>query len=123
MRRAQRAPAARVHHLNFRADYRRHGDQTQFVVLVLWIAGFSAGVIAAQVGLRRSQVLGVVNRSPFAKRSTMSDRERQSELDTLRAVRSEDGGPPLDGGVLANFDWKIQPISDRRKMRPARRVS
>jgi hypothetical protein len=110
--------AAAPFRLDIRAPVRRHGDRDQFIVLSLWLAGFSASSIATTLGLRRNQTLGICNRSPFAKRSAMSDSERQAELDLLREVRTEEG-PPIDGGVLDRFTWKIQPISDGRKRRPA----
>lgn len=104
-------------HLDIAPPRRRHDDATEFTVLVLWLTGFSAGTIASQLGLRRGQVLGIVARSAFEKRSSMDDDKRQNELNLLRAIRTEDGGPPLDGGTLDRFDWKILPIADARRSR------
>ena len=119
MRRAQRAPADKAYRLDIRPPMRRHSDPTQYTVLALWMIGFSASSIARTCGLRRSQVLGIAHRSGFEMRSTMTDQERQSALDDLREIRFDDG-PPLDGGRLDGFDWKIIPIEDGRKKRPAR---
>lgn len=107
--------------LDIRAPYRRHADGDQFVVLSLWLAGFSASSIASTVGLRRSQILGIAHRSCFEMRSSMSDEQRQAELDLLHEIRCEDGFP-IDGGKLTAFDWNIIPIEDGRKRRPARKV-
>jgi hypothetical protein len=50
-------------HLDTAPPRRRHDEATEFTVLVLWLTGFSAGAIAARLGLRRGQVLGIVGRS------------------------------------------------------------
>lgn len=113
--------AAAPYALDFAPPKRRHDEATEFVVIVLWLAGFSAGTIAATLGLRRCQVLGIAHRSGFESRSEMTDQQRQSHLNELREIRIDEAGRPLDRGALAGFDWRIQPISDRRKIRPPRK--
>ena len=121
---AKAAPqAAAPFSLGFAPPKRRHNESTEFTVVALWLAGFSAGSIASTLGMRRTQVLGIAHRSGFENRSEMDDEVRQFHLDELREIRVDEMGQPLDGGALASFNWKIQPISDRRKVRPARRAS
>ena len=114
--------AAASYALGFAPPKRRHGEATEFTVIALWLAGFSAGNIAAQLGMRRSQILGIAHRSPFKNRSNMTDAERQHHLDEMREIRFDDG-VPIDGGALDRFNWRIIPLTDGRKQRPAKRLS
>jgi hypothetical protein len=100
----------------------RHPESTRYSVAVLWLLGLGSSSIAKLLLIPRSSVASIVARSEYADRSSMTDRQRQSLLDELRSIRLEDGRP-LDGGRLDGINWKIQPISDRRKVRPARRAS
>lgn len=109
--------------LDFRPPRRRHDISTEFVVTALWLMGFSAKSIGSLIELRRSQILGIVHRSGFESRSEMTDEVRQFHIDELREIRIDEAGLPLDRGALAGFDWKIRPINDQRKRRPARRGS
>lgn len=121
---AGRPPAAPKFALDLPAQRRRYTEKDQFVVVALWLAGFTASTISRTYGFRRSQILGIVNRSGFEARSSMTDHERQAELNLLRDYRiADDSGAPLDGGLLRRFDWCIMPIEDGRKRRQARAVA
>jgi hypothetical protein len=120
---AGRPPAAPKFALDLPAQRQRYTEKDQFVVVALWLAGFSASAISRTYGFRRSQILGIVHRSGFEARSSMTDQQRQAELNLLKDLRiDDDSGVPLDRGDLKNFDWRIMPIEDGRKRRPARRT-
>lgn len=85
----------------------RHSDRTNYVVWVLWVIGMSEVSIAEVTGKRRKQIAGIVNRSPYPNRSSMTVAERQAALDELLLIRIGDDGKPIDGGVLDRVPHKI----------------
>ncbi|MDR6954173.1 hypothetical protein J2X65_003541 [Ancylobacter sp. 3268] len=77
----------------------------------------SQSSIAAVLLKRRKQVAGIVDRSPYAKRSEMTDAERQAAINELLAVRLGEDGKTVDGGILDRVPMKIIPLrrAQRRK--------
>ncbi|MGO8313541.1 hypothetical protein [Rhizobium ruizarguesonis] len=55
--------------------------------------------------LDRSQVGGIIQRSEYAGRTSMSRAQRAALLKELEEIRFEDG-KPIDGGVLDNVEFK-----------------
>ncbi|WP_310203366.1 hypothetical protein [Ancylobacter sp. 3268] len=84
---------------------------------MLWLIGMSQSSIAAVLLKRRKQVAGIVDRSPYAKRSEMTDAERQAAINELLAVRLGEDGKTVDGGILDRVPMKIIPLrrAQRRK--------
>ena len=77
----------------------RHEDRIRYIVYVLWMIGHSQRAIAAALGLRTKQVAGLIHRSDYQNRAAMSDAEIASKLQDLEAIRFDDQGIPLDGGI------------------------
>ena len=115
LRKAGPQPAA--FKLDLPVEHRRHHGTDKFIVTALWLVGFSAGDIARTSGLRRTQILGIVYRSGFEMRSTMSDDERQEAI-----VELFDSSTAEQRAALPGFDWTIRPIEDGRQRRPARKA-
>jgi hypothetical protein len=97
----------------------QHTDRTTYVAWVLWLIGMSQTSIARVLLKRRKQIAGIVDRSPYAKRSAMSDGERQRAVDELLAVRFGEDGQPIDGGVLDPVPMKIIPLRGMQRKRRA----
>lgn len=94
-----------------------HSDRTNYIVWVLWVIGFSEAGIGSVTGKRRKQIAGIVNRSPYPNRSSMSDEQRQKALDELLLARIGDDGKPIDGGVLDRVPRKIIALRGRQVKR------
>lgn len=114
--------AAAPFSLDFAPPRRRHDDATRYCVWCLWLIGLSAGSIAKTLLIPRSAVLGLIARSDYAGRSSMTDQERRILLSELRDIRFEDGRP-LDGGRLDGINWTVQPLSPAKIRPPKRRMS
>lgn len=116
------APAPVAFRLDIQADRRQQPDRVKFIVYALWLTGHSVGGIARALGLRRTQVMGLVRKSDWPNRSMLSDQKRQAELNLLREIRiDDDSGVALDGGKLRNFDWRVRPLVGRQ-VRTSRRA-
>lgn len=87
----------------------RHDDRTQYIACVLWLIGHTERTIAQVLSLRRKQIAGIIGRSGYAGRSTMTDAERAEKLKELEELRFDDGAS-LDGGLLDNVAFKIMKI-------------
>lgn len=85
---------------------KHHDDRTQYIACVLWLIGHSYSTIGKVVNLRRSQVGGIIGRSEYAGRSSMTIADRRAKLDELKAIRFADG-KPLDGGLLDRVPFEI----------------
>ena len=77
----------------------------------------SEGGIGAVVLKGKKQISGIVGRSPYTNRSSMTDAERQAKLDELAEVRIGDDGKKIDGGILDRVPLKIIPLQGRQKKR------
>ncbi|MBW8285062.1 MAG: hypothetical protein K0M55_15835 [Rhizobium sp.] len=88
------------------ARRQRHDDRTQYVACVLWLIGCQRSTIAKVLNLRRSQVGGIIDRSEYADRFSMTIAERQAKLKELEDLRFSDG-EALDGGLLDNVPFKV----------------
>lgn len=106
--------------LDFSAPKRRHDDAQKYVIYVLWLIGHSERTIARTLGLRTKQVAGIISRSEYTGRSSMSDQEREILLGELREIRFEDG-VPLDGGKLDKIPWEIRTLGESQLRGPLRR--
>mgnify|MGYP001585178768 CR=1 FL=1 len=83
----------------------RHSDKLRFMVIVLWLHGYSIG----NIGVRISRAIGaryhndhiwsIIRNSGF-KRSRMSPADRQIVLDELKANR-------LDDGAIKDWVFKV----------------
>jgi hypothetical protein len=94
-----------------------HSERTIYVAWVLWLVGMSEAKIAVVLLKRRKQIAGIINRSPYANRSEMSDGARQQALDELAAARFGDDGRPVDGGLLDPVPMTIIPLRGRQVKR------
>lgn len=88
----------------------KHPSTIKFVAYALWLKGHSMPMIAHWLGIRTKQVAGIVARSAWPNRSSMTDAERQAALDELKQIRLDKSGTSLDGGLLNQFVWKIEPL-------------
>lgn len=93
----------------------KHTDRDVYVAWVLWVIGMSERSIATVLMKRPKQIAGLVNRSPYANRSAMTDGERESELKGLLAIRIGENGKPIDGGLLDRIPLKIIPLRGKQK--------
>lgn len=91
-----------------------HSDQAKYCAYVLWLSGCSKQTIACWTGLPESRVISIISRSPWRKRADLSVSERQRLIDEYRAVRLDEEGRPLDGGLLDAHDW----VSTERRSKP-----
>lgn len=82
----------------------------KYVAYCLWLKGHTMPMIAHWLGVRTKQVAGIIARSNWPDRSSMTDADRQQALDELRQIRLDKGGEPLDGGLLNRFVWIIEPL-------------
>lgn len=92
-----------------------HGDQTIYVVWVLWLVGFTEQQIARRIGLSKKQVAGLVARSDYSNRSAMSYEDRQQRYQDLIQARFDDGGGSIDGGVLKSLPDRVLPLKGKQK--------
>lgn len=99
---------------------KRHSDSVKYVVCVLWLIGHSERTIAGVLSLRRKQVAGIITRSDYAGRSTMTDHERAEKLKELRDIRFDEDYP-LDGGLLDRVPLTIIPLGSTIAPGPLRR--
>ncbi len=90
-------------------------EAERYIAWVMWVVGFSEKSIAVSLGIRRKQVAGLVNRSPYPNRSAMSDAERQAALNDLLSMRTGEDGKPIDGGRLVNVPTTIVPLRKAQK--------
>ncbi|MCW5697344.1 MAG: hypothetical protein KIS96_11515 [Bauldia sp.] len=93
---------------------RRHDDRIRYIIEVLWLIGHTASEIAALINYRfprspltRKAVQGIIERGSFAKRSEMTDGQRQRRLDELMKDR-------LDRGVLAADDFRVMKLGGQQ---------
>lgn len=93
----------------------RHTERDVYVAWVLWVIGMSEASIGAVVMKRRKQIAGLITRSPYANRSAMSQEQRRAALDELLAIRINEGGKKLDGGLLDRIPLKIIPLRAEQK--------
>ncbi|UDF29345.1 UNVERIFIED_ORG: hypothetical protein LHK14_17805 [Roseateles sp. XES5] len=100
---------------------KRHGEHVKYTVCVLWLIGYTERTIAKVVSLRTKQVAGIVGRSEYAGRATMTDAIRTEKLKELVSIRMEDG-VPLDAGLLDRVEFKIIPLGTARAASPLRRL-
>lgn len=98
----------------------RHDDRTQYIACVLWLIGHTERTIAQVLSLRTKQVAGIIGRSGYAGRSSMTDSERAEKLKELESLRYEDG-KAVDGGLLDHVKFNIVPLSPSRHAGPLRR--
>jgi hypothetical protein len=105
--------ASRQYRLDLPTTRRRHSESTKFVIAALWTAGYSAGSIGRLLGMSTKRTLNAAQKLALIDRATATDEERQQMLNDLKAIRCEEG-PPLDGGRLDQFDWKIIPLDGRK---------
>lgn len=84
----------------------RHDDRTQYIACVLWLIGYQRSTIAKALKLRRSQVGGIIARSEYADRFSMTIAERQAKLEELEELRFIDG-EAMDGGLLDPVPFKV----------------
>lgn len=84
---------------------------------MLWLIGMSEAKIGAVVLKGKKQISGIVGRSPYANRSSMSDADRQSKLNELAEIRVGDDGKAVDGGILDRVPMTIIPLQGRQKKR------
>lgn len=95
---------------------RKNSDTVRYLAYVMWLNGSSLSSVAAQVTAATGEaylsahVWKIIQRSPYRKRSDMSQNERQNHLDILAGER-------LDGGKLKASAFIARPMSDRRKTR------
>lgn len=87
-----------------------HDESRRFCAFCLWLAGYNAQIIAVWLGVRRSQALGLCQRSPWGNRSAMTLEERQAALDELRQIRVGANGRTIDQEKLNRFDWVAMPL-------------
>jgi hypothetical protein len=106
--------------LDFSAPKRRHDDARKYIIYVLWLIGYSERSIAITLEMRVKQVAGIVGRSDYKGRSSMTDQERRMLLNELRQIRYEDG-VPLDGGKLDKISWDLRPLGESQLRGPLRR--
>ncbi|TBG20625.1 hypothetical protein U8P76_10735 [Rhizobium johnstonii] len=83
-----------------------HQDQAKYVAYVLWLIGYSYATIGKVLQLKRSQVGGIIDRSEYAGRSSMTAAQRAAHLKELQEIRFEDGRP-IDGGLLDRVAFTI----------------
>jgi hypothetical protein len=88
---------------------RHHQDPSRYTAYVLWLIGYSYATIGKVLHLKRSQVGGIIDRSEYAGRSSMTIAERNELLQELKEIRMEDGHP-LDGGLLDRIPFKVQMV-------------
>ncbi len=85
-------------------------ERIRYSIWVLWLRGHDAAFIARVVRLRRSQTLGVAQRSPWKNRSEMTLAQRQAALDELFAIRVGADGKRIDGGFLSHSAFIAEPL-------------
>ncbi|MBN9235143.1 MULTISPECIES: hypothetical protein [Phyllobacteriaceae] len=95
---------------------RRHDDAVRYVTYVMWLVGYSQRSIAFALGMRTKQVAGIIENSEYRARSSMSDEDRTAKLSELEAIRLDDAGAKLDGGILDRIGFTARPL-DRRQSR------
>ncbi|MBY3268653.1 hypothetical protein HFO05_08500 [Rhizobium laguerreae] len=84
----------------------RHEDQAKYTAYVLWLIGYSYQTIGKVLHLDRSQVGGIIQRSEYAGRTSMSRAQRAALLKELEEIRFEDG-QPIDGGLLDRIEFEV----------------
>lgn len=89
----------------------RHSEKIRYMVCVLWLKGYSLGMISVFFGragwpVTVNQVWGIVMKSPYRKRSRMGINERQNHLDILKGNR-------LDEGALKEWAFIADPATTR----------
>ena len=93
---------------------RKANDEARYIAFVLWLGGSSLSAVAAQVTAATREVYlsghvwKLIQRSPYRKRSAMTQDERQNHLDLLATER-------LDRGKLSASAFRARPFSDGRK--------
>jgi hypothetical protein len=111
---------ARKFKLDIPAERRRHTDPDRYVIYVLWMVGYSERSIAFVMGMRVKQIAGIIGRSEYKGRSTMTDHERRMRLLELKEIRMDDGFP-LDRGKLNGIDWELLPLGKKQLRGPLQR--
>ncbi|EBV3599776.1 hypothetical protein BO068_004765 [Escherichia coli] len=100
---------------------RRHDEGLRYVIHVLWLTGFSARAIAAQLKMRTKQVAGIIDGSDlYRNRAAMTEQERAGCLQDLEQIRMSDDGAKLDRGLLDRCSFKPLPLTGRQTMRGRR---
>ncbi len=97
-----------------------HGDRVKYVAYVLWIIGYTERTIALALSMRTKQVAGIIARSEYTGRSSMTDQQRKEKLKELEEIRL-DNGEPLDDGMLDRVPFVILPLGSTTKPGPLRR--
>ncbi|TBC78001.1 IclR family transcriptional regulator [Rhizobium ruizarguesonis] len=82
-----------------------HQDQAKYTAYVLWLIGYSYQTIGKVLHLDRSQVGGIIQRSEYAGRTSMSRAQRAALLKELEEIRFDDGRP-VDGGLLDKVGFR-----------------
>ncbi|NML73082.1 hypothetical protein HHL25_02975 [Rhizobium sp. S-51] len=85
---------------------KRHKERTQYIACVLWLIGYSYTTISKVLNLKRSQVGGIIGRSEYSGRSSMTIADRRAKLSELEAIRFDDG-ISLDGGILDRVPFEV----------------
>lgn len=83
-----------------------HRDPVKYTACVLWLIGHPHSAIAKVLGLKGSQVAGIVTRNGYAGRSSMTIAERNELLQELKEIRMEEG-LLLDGGILDRIPFRV----------------
>lgn len=97
-------------------ERRSHSDRAKYCAYVMWLNGSSLRSIAVQLSVLEQQpfsakqVWSIVKNSPWAKRSGMTQDERQNHLDHLAQLR-------IDDGKLKPQAFNAKPLTDGRKAR------
>ncbi|MDH7805721.1 MULTISPECIES: hypothetical protein [unclassified Rhizobium] len=76
-----------------------HEEPQKYIAYVLWLIGHPYSTIGRVLHLKRSQVGGIITRSEYAGRTSMTIAERNELLQEPEEIRMEEGRP-LDGGIL-----------------------
>ena len=92
-----------------------HTDRAVYIAWMLWLVGMSESAIGAVVMKRRKQIAGIINRSPYANRSAMTDEERLSAIRDLLSIRVGEDGSTIDGGILDRIPMRLIPLRPNQK--------
>ncbi len=95
----------------------RPSDRDRYIAFVLWLHGLSATEIALLLHKTRKSTLGICQRSPYGARASMTLSDRQEALDELWAIRKDENGVMLDGGLLPARVFKPRPLDERQDER------
>jgi hypothetical protein len=93
----------------------RHPDHIIYACWVLWLIGFTEIEISGRLGLRKKQVSGLINQSPYSGRAMMTDEQRQAHYVTLKSKRYRQDGEPRDRGMIAFFPETVRPLRGKQK--------